>query len=82
MQTSVTTAPAHPGRLLYGLKAIANYLGITERQARHLHDKDKLPTRKEGKRVFASRDALDRWIADPAAGQPDATGTDKAPGHE
>lgn len=62
MQTSETQPPGAPGRLLYGLKAIAEHVGITERQAKHLHDKGDLPTRKKGKRVCATEGALNGWL--------------------
>ncbi|WP_376959654.1 hypothetical protein ABNQ39_07025 [Azospirillum sp. A26] len=57
-----TAIPLDPGRLIYGLKAIGSRIGLTERQARHLHDKGDLPTRKKGKRVCATEGALVEWL--------------------
>ncbi|UKJ76120.1 DNA-binding protein (plasmid) [Azospirillum brasilense] len=53
-----------PGDLLYGVKAIAHTLNLTERQARNLHDKGRIPTFKVGtKRVGARRNELAAWLA-------------------
>ena len=59
-----STPQPQPGRIVYGLKAISERLGLTERQARHLHDKGDLPTRKKGKRVCATEGALQAWVRD------------------
>jgi len=50
--------------LLYGAPAIAEFLGLRERQTRHLIEKGLLPTYKIGKTVCASRDALASWLRD------------------
>ena len=61
------------GELLYGAPAIAAFLGITERQARHLADKARIPTWKEGKLICARRASLEAWmLAREAAGRPAA----------
>lgn len=54
---------SEPGALLYGIKALAAFLGITERQAYHLAAKGALPTWKEGRTVVASRASISAWIA-------------------
>lgn len=48
--------------LLYGVKAIAAHLGITERQAYHLIEIGELPTFKLGGKVCARTCTLDRWL--------------------
>ena len=49
------------GDLLYGAKAIAAYLGVRERQARHLIEHG-LPHFKLGAIVVARRGTLDAWL--------------------
>ncbi|MGE0653973.1 MAG: DNA-binding protein [Alphaproteobacteria bacterium] len=47
---------------LYGVKAIAQCLGITETACRHLVEKGVLPTWKQGKMVCSSREGLRDWL--------------------
>ena len=51
------------GDLLYGAKAIAAYLGVRERQARHLIEHG-LPHVKLGAIVVARRSTLAAWLAE------------------
>ena len=44
--------------LLYGVKAIATHLQMTEKQVYHLHDQANLPTFKIGGKVCARRSTL------------------------
>ena len=50
------------GPLLYGAAAIARYLGVRERQARHLIEHGRLPAFKLGATVAARRRTLDAWL--------------------
>ena len=50
------------GDLLYGAPAIADYLGITERQVRHRCDKGQMPHFKIGKTVCGRKTTLGRWL--------------------
>ncbi len=49
--------------LLYGVKAIAAHLQMTEKQVYHLHDKASLPTFKVGATVCARRSTLAKHFA-------------------
>lgn len=49
--------------LLYGVKAIAGHLQLTEKQVYHLHDKGELPTFKVGATVCARRSTLAKHFA-------------------
>lgn len=48
--------------LLYGLNQIGGHLGLSVRQAKHLHDESRLPTFKIGRTVCARRSDLDSWL--------------------
>lgn len=48
--------------LCYGADAIAAHLGIEPRQVYHLHENERLPTFKVGRKVCARRSALDAWL--------------------
>lgn len=48
--------------LLYGVQAIAKFLGLRERQARHLCEKGSLPTWKEGKMICSRRSTIRKWM--------------------
>lgn len=50
--------------LLYGVKAIAEHLGLDEKTARHRVDRKVIPTFKMGGTVCARRSTLDGWLAD------------------
>jgi excisionase family DNA binding protein len=66
---TMTDSPAPD--LLYGAKAIAQYLGVTDRQAEHMIETKRIPYGKIGRRVVSSRSRLDayqaRLIAEPMA---------------
>ncbi len=50
------------GPVLYGAAAIARYLGLRERQARHLIEHGRLPAFKLGATVVARRRTLNAWL--------------------
>ena len=54
--------------LLHGMAAIAEHIGLTQRQAQHLHESDQMPTFKIGGRVCALKTKLDGWLASKAEG--------------
>ena len=49
-------------RLLYGAPAIAAYLGIRVRQARHQIDQGRIPHFQMGKIICARPSTLDAWL--------------------
>lgn len=49
--------------LLYGMEAVANHLGMTKRQALHLHEKGDIPTFKMGRTVCSRRSELEAHFA-------------------
>lgn len=49
--------------LLTGIQAIANAIGMTKRQAYHLHETGELPTFKMGGKVYARRSTLAKHFA-------------------
>lgn len=49
--------------LLLGVKAIADHLAMSERQALHLHYCRRIPTFKMGRAVCATRSGLQRHFA-------------------
>lgn len=49
--------------LLYGAPAIADYLGVTQRQVRYLMEKGTLPSHKIGGKVCSSRGDVDAWLS-------------------
>jgi hypothetical protein len=54
--------------LLHGAKAIADYLGITERQARHQIDRGGIPVTRMGQLIVGSKSTLRRrFVPDEAA---------------
>ena len=56
------------GDLLYGVPAIAEFLGVRVRQARHLCESGRLPTFKLGsQKICARRSTLWRWLAEQEA---------------
>ncbi|MEH3121104.1 MAG: DNA-binding protein [Sphingomonas phyllosphaerae] len=64
----MTDAP--PNRetdLLTGIQAIADAIGITKRQAYHLHETGELPTFKMGGKVYARRSTLAKHFAEQEA---------------
>ncbi len=56
-------------RLLYGAIKIAEYLGITERQARHQIEQDRLPHFKIGKTICAYPSKIDAWLEKLSGGE-------------
>lgn len=48
--------------LLYGLAAIAGYLGVTERQAEHIVANAEFPSFKIGRRVCSTKSAIGKWF--------------------
>ena len=50
------------GDLLYGVKAIADYLGIDEPAARYRCETGQIPTFKMGIIICAKRSTLARWL--------------------
>lgn len=61
---SAQTSP----ELLHGLEQIGGHLGLSARQAKHLHDTDRLPTFKIGRAVCARRSDLNAWLEEQAKG--------------
>lgn len=59
-------APSAP--MLYGVPAIAAFLGLRTSQATHLASNGGIPTFKIGGRVCATREALRLWLAQRTAG--------------
>lgn len=55
-------APA--GELLYGVAAIARFLGVTDRQALYLVEKSAFPFWKQDRIVCARRATLLAWIGE------------------
>ena len=53
--------------LLYRVPAIARYLGVRERQARHSCEAGRIPTFRIGAIICARRSDIDTWIAGLAA---------------
>ena len=49
-------------RLLYGVPAIAGYLGLRQRQARHQIEKGHIPTFRMGGTICARPTVLDAWL--------------------
>lgn len=63
----MNTEPEAPGLILYGTKAIGEFLGIGRRQAQHLVEAGRLPHFRVGKIVSARRSTLLAWIAEQEA---------------
>ena len=61
-RTTAHAAPPEEPDLLYGAKAIAQFLGITVAQARHLYEVRRIPTFKIGWIVCARRSSLQDWL--------------------
>jgi len=54
----MTTDTQSPADLLYGVTAIASFLGIKKRSAQHLIETGRLPSFKVGKTVCARRSTV------------------------
>ena len=52
------------GDLLYGVPAIADFLGLRVRQARHQCETGRVPTFKLGQIICARRSTLWRWLGE------------------
>ena len=52
------------GDLLYGVPAIADFLGLRVRQARHQCETGRVPTFKLGQIICGRRSTLWRWLAE------------------
>ena len=50
------------GELLYGVRSIAEYLGVTERRALYLAEKRAFPFWKEGRTICARRSTIKAWL--------------------
>ena len=57
-----STGPKLSGEMLYGTKAIAEFLGIKPRAAKHLVDQDRIPHFKIGRRICAAPSKLAAWL--------------------
>lgn len=53
--------------LLTGMKAIAGALGMTKRQAYHLHETGEIPTFRMGGKIYARRSTLAKHFAEQEA---------------
>ncbi|TNC07094.1 DNA-binding protein [Methylobacterium terricola] len=63
----MTDEPQAEGLILYGVKAIARFLGIRDRQALHLIEQGRLPVFRSGRNVCAVREDVKAWAAEQAA---------------
>jgi hypothetical protein len=61
------TSQSEPADFLYGAPAIAAFLGMTEKQARHRIEAKQIPTFKVGGTICARRSSLNAWIAEQEA---------------
>lgn len=52
--------------LLYGVPAIARFMGLSDRQVYHLSDHGGLPTFRIGRKVCASKGDIKQWLAEKA----------------
>lgn len=48
--------------LLYGVKAIADFLGLREKQCRNRIDREIIPSFRVGRSVCARKSSLQKWI--------------------
>ena len=55
------------GLMLYGVKSIADFLGIRPRQALHLVEQDRIPHYRIGRIVCANQNTIRQWLADQEA---------------
>ncbi|KTQ92682.1 hypothetical protein NS226_15330 [Aureimonas ureilytica] len=55
-------APADAADLLYGVSAIATYLGIRPRQAKHRLTTGEIPSFRIGENICARRSLLTEWL--------------------
>ena len=62
------------GDLLYGVKAIAKFLGMRKDQCQHRCDEKRIPTFRIGRNIVARKTTLARWVEDM-----EAAGTEPEP---
>lgn len=62
MATELSAAWRSDSDYLWGAKAIAEYLGLTERQVRYAEERGELPIGRSCGRLFASRRILDGYL--------------------
>ncbi|MCJ2080173.1 DNA-binding protein [Methylobacterium sp. J-090] len=67
------TPPFVPGQMLYGAKAMAEFLGITTRQVFHLTERGRLPHFRVGRTLCGNRSTLAEWAVQVEAGAPAET---------
>ena len=70
-QQAVSDGTVRAGDLLYGVSAIAKFLGVEVRQARHQCESGRLPTFKLGQIICGRRSTLWRWLAEQETDQSD-----------
>jgi excisionase family DNA binding protein len=56
------SAQAGPPRRLMSVDHAAEYIGRSKQAKYHLISQGKIPTKRQGSRVFTGRKELDRWI--------------------
>ena len=66
IQTIDSQGNSQAGDLLYGVKAIAAYLGMRPNQAQHRCDDGTIPTFNIGRNVCARKSRLQDWIEEMA----------------
>ena len=71
MTDTPSTRTTIPGDLLYGAPAMADFIGITERQVRHRCDTDQLPHFKIGKTLCGRKTTIGRWLDESEGVSPD-----------
>lgn len=67
--TQITTQTPIERDVLHGHEAIADFLGITVRQAKYWHEHGRIPTFKppESRTVCARRSTLNAWLSEQEA---------------
>ena len=73
-QREADQAQREANGILHGMNAIAEYLGLEDRVAKHLHNKGSLPTFRLGRRVCARRAELDSALSANAPDVPKGSG--------
>ena len=66
-QLAIESEPARGRDLLYGVPSIAEFLGLRDRQVRHLCEIGRLPTFKIGGKICARRSTISDWLAEQEA---------------
>lgn len=62
---SASSAPDHEaGQLLYGARAIGDYLGVSERRALYLCEKQAFPFWRQDRTICAKRSSLQAWMTE------------------